>query len=103
MSLRDDDGGGNDYDDEDKNICGKKQERDKECQQQRNGAVMGECCESRFKNKKQSVMEYQIAHNCQIKAESHFECVNSPRFHFTLRQWVFLFFIFFILSVWEIS
>lgn len=37
MSLRDDDGGGNDYDDEDKNICGKKQERDKECQQQRNG------------------------------------------------------------------
>lgn len=56
--------------------------------------MMGECCESRFKNKKQSVMEYQIAHNCQIKAESHFECVNSPRFHFTLRQWVFLFFIF---------
>lgn len=65
--------------------------------------MMGECCESRFKNKKQSVMEYQIAHNCQIKAESHFECVNSPRFHFTLRQWVFLFFYFFILSVWEIS
>lgn len=37
MSLRDDDGGGNDYDDEDKNICVKKQKRDKECQQQRNG------------------------------------------------------------------
>lgn len=38
--------------------------------------MMGECCEGRFKNKK-TVMEDQIAHNCQIKAESHFECVNS--------------------------